>query len=637
MGLLDNIIGADAPGAAEKRFTSLRLETDNVPATIKEISAEYKIAPSEIDLMLLSTQTFVKMPESDKPVEFAPAMIGRISEDPLLNNSKFFIRQVHRITFKQLTPHRDLRLDIDVMANSFRTRAIANIKPESKLHYFNNLREWLIDELNKIKLRYGMILGVREGTLLTDIGNLVNKIRVHNCVNEPFKVTLCDWIAPTPTIDDDLILHFKNKKAPGENERIDYADRGFIKTVEIGELLVEYVKPKSGVAGRDFRGAFIPALKPKTRFVPILLPDLDSIEVKEDENSIQYFSKKKGYVTYRQVESRLFISDTLELESVDFKNTGNINAGIDKDVKISVRGGSSYEDHIGPNTKIEASEIEVAGSVASGAQIKVERLKVDGQTHSTSVIYAKEAEIGVHKGMLEGKTAKIDRLEHGKVNAETVEVNRVLGGMIWARTIKIGTLHSHATLVASESITIDQLVGGENRFFIEAAATKEDRCYFGQLVEKNKKMQKEIEEYFTRYNRKRLLLLQNKTQIEQIRERIDSDRLAGKTSPSIFTDRYKQYLEEMKKTRLMHDELENMQGRRSVMENEIDLIQSRVLNALVINNDCWRNYNEVRFRIAMPPKEIVFVPLEDSRPSRIHLELTGLEEYTIRITEWSQP
>ena len=58
-----------------------------------------------------------------------------------------------------------------------------------------------------------------------------------------------------------------------------------------------------------------------------------------------------------------------------------------------------------------------------------------------------------------------------------------------------------------------------------------------------------------------------------------------------------------------------------------------MLNAVVINKDIWRNYNEIRFRLLSPPKELLFVPKENSRAGEIRLEISGVEDYAIKAIE----
>ncbi|MDR1911357.1 MAG: FapA family protein [Helicobacteraceae bacterium] len=629
MDLLEN-------DALKPRFLgAVVMETDNMPATLKELSQRFGVKSSQIDFLIQNVKTIVQFPESDKPAELTPAMIGRFSDPALLINSDFSIKQTYIATFSPAPNERDRQLVIEVSANAARTKAIASVQPTSKIRNFSNIRDYIIGELNKIKLRYGMIIGLREGAMQNDVMGLVNKIRIHDCVPEPHRIVLCDWIAPIATINDGLILHFKdkNKEAPRESDRVDYAERGFIKTVEAGELLVEYIKPKNGTAGRDFRGVYIPILKAKRAFLPILNPDLEAIEVKESDRSIGYYAKRNGYVNYRQKESRLSIGDTIEIESADFKTTGNIQAGLDSKVKIKIEGNDAYEDHIGTNVKIEASEIDLDGSVASGAQVKAKIVRVAGQTHSSSSIIAETATIGVHKGMLEAKKVKIDRLEHGRVSAEEVEIDLAIGGMVWARRIIVGVLRSHTTLIASERIEIRQLIGGENHIYIEAAASIADRKRLETLMIESKTCDREVSAAFRKYDKKRAVLQRNKSQFEQLRGRIESDRLNGKVSPSVFIERYNQYLEEMKNARLLKEELEAAQYKQGTLQDEIGLIQSRVLNAVVINKDIWRNYNEIRFRLLSPPKELLFVPKENGRASEIRLEISGVEDYAIKVIE----
>lgn len=603
-------------------------QTDNVAGAIKEIATAHGVPLSFVDFSVQNTITEVKMPTSTQFEELSVATSSMLNNNSLLIDPDFFIRQIHKVTFRINTEKPKPILAVEVSSDKTRTKAYATILPTSTIREFANLREFIINELNKVKLRYSMIINFKEGTFRSDVGNLVNKIRVHGGVTEPFRVQLCEWLAPKATIDDELILHYKNKKMPKENERIDYADRGFINAVEAGDLLVEYVKPKAGVAGRDFRGVHIPVKEPKNQFSPVLSVDDASVDTAIDENSIKYYALTKGFASFSG--DNLSVGDVLEVDSIDFKNTGDIKGGIDKDIKISIKAKTHTEDSIGPNSKVEASEIDIAGSVASGAVIRAQKILIKGQTHSTSKIFATEADIGVHRGTLEAETVKIDRLEYGKVNAKEVMITRAIGGFVSARVVTIRALHSHMTIVASQKVVIESLEGGENRIFIEAAAYKEDKTRLKELLEEKKILAKSKIELSNKYKIKRELLERNKTQAEQIKQRIDSEKKAGRVVPSVFVDRYREFLELMKEARSISDDLAAISAKITELDDGINSIQNTVFNAVVVNRGVWINYNEIKFRLISPLKEISFVPPENTKISELKLEQVGLEEYEIR-------
>ncbi|MDR2904336.1 MAG: FapA family protein [Helicobacteraceae bacterium] len=615
---------------------ALAIETDNIAQTIVDLCKQYNLRPNQLDFSAQQTKTYAKFPGEKTEQEVTPPLIGKLSDPAILTDNEFMIRQVHLATFRMTSPAsaRSL-LSAEIAANASRSRAVATVSTESRLTNFSSLHEFVYTELNKIKMRHGMIVGFREGTMQKDITTLCNKVRVHNKVVEPVRIMLCDWLAPKPTINDNLILHFKdkNKQAARESDRIDYADRGFVKTVDTGELLIEYVRPQTGTAGRDFRGKYVGVTQPRKQFSPIAAPDPETIEVVEDDLTIKYYARRTGYVNFRQQNNSLTIGDTIEVESVDFKSTGNIAAGLDRDVKIKIEGNDAYEDHIGANTKIEASEIDLSGSVGSSARVKANRISVAGQTHATSTIFAETAQIAVHRGMLEARNAQITRLEHGRISAEEVKIDMAIGGIVCARRIDVGVLHSHATLIASEKIEIHQLVGGENHIYIEAAAWSRDRKKLEALLIESKKLTREVASAFKKYENKRLALVRNRPQFEQLRTRIDNDKSEGKIPPTVFVDRYNEYFEEIRVARTLKDELDELTNRQNEVEGEIGAIQNAILDAQIINHDLWRNYNEIKFKHSLPPKEFFYAPPENSFARVIKIEISGAEDYAIKVKE----
>ena len=354
---------------------------------------------------------------------------------------------------------------ISLSVDKYYTIAQAVIKKESQISFVPNLYDILISELNKRKVRNGILINLLDDKMKEDVSKLATKVRINDRLLEDFTVELCRWATPKPTIDDALIYHYKEKgdgkKAPGPNDRVDYADRGFVQSVQKGDLLAEYVKPFQGSAGRNFRGIFIPAREPRIEHIPEFTPDSETIDVKEDEKHILYYAKRNGYV--RSDNSYLQVSDTLEVDKISFKSTGDVKTGLDKDVKIDIAGGDAGEDNVGPNTKVEAAEVSLAGSIANGASIIAKVVHIGGSTHQTSKIDAEAVDVNIHRGTLNASEAHVQRNENGRIYADHIHVEQMIGGMAVGKIVEIDVLKSNAIIVASQEIRIKELIGGESK------------------------------------------------------------------------------------------------------------------------------------------------------------------------------
>jgi len=48
----------------------------------------------------------------------------------------------------------------------------------------------------------------------------------------------------------------------GRNGRVDYSSRGYLQAVGEGEVVLEYIKPQEGVAGKTCRGLYLSIKEP---------------------------------------------------------------------------------------------------------------------------------------------------------------------------------------------------------------------------------------------------------------------------------------------------------------------------------------------------------------------------------------
>ena len=108
------------------------------------------------------------------------------------------------------------------------------------------------------------------------------------------------------------------------------------------------------------------------------------------------------------------------------------------------------------------------------------------------------------------------------------------------------------------------------------------------------------------------------------------EKKAGRTPSSIFVDKYKNYLRLVQEAKEIHENLQAAEQKLSDIQDEINIIQDAVMEAKVVNDDEWRNYNEVKFRLIHPPKELVYTPKPGERSRELRLELVGADDYQIK-------
>jgi DNA repair exonuclease SbcCD ATPase subunit len=245
-------------------------------------------------------------------------------------------------------------------------------------------------------------------------------------------------------------------------------------------------------------------------------------------------------------------------------------------------------------------------------------------------VYAKNAQINIHKGYISGDEIHITRLEHGIVEANRVSISQVMGGKIIANEVVIEILASHANIQAAHKIEIKQLKGEENKLIIDPVVLRSTHVSLEgneeqMQIEKNriKEVEKEIEEYAARVQA-------NKHSFNEIKKRLIQYKNSGVKMPSQFVVKYKQFQAMFTHLEALKEELKQKNERYDVLTQSHKSFQNDIFDARVINHGRWHGHNEVIFRLVEPKMELSFLPPNASKIPALGLVMDEEEEYYIK-------
>ncbi len=599
---------------AIKTIQPVILRTDNIAKELVRVSSSYKVPVGMLDFNLLSMQTYTKSGAQDSEdwEELSTDGIKDLDNDPQLNSSDFQIKQSYEIEIFTLAKESTFpTMKVSIGANSTMTKVYLTIKPGSTLEYYENFSQDFIALINKKKLRANIMIGIFDRTMAESVSSLNAKLQVNNTVEFKKKEILqvAQGIEPQKTVDDALILHYENKKEMNESDRIDYARRGYLLSVVEDELLIEYIKPKIGTPGRDCRGEYIEPPEPIIKNEPTFNVS-EKIAVVEDDLSILYRSKENGYVVFEN--GTYDIKSEVELGEISFKTTGNIETDLDADVFINVGEKDVMKDAIGMGMEVEVNEIHVEGNVGPNAKVHSMKATIDGQTHKNSYVESDILDINIHKGKAKGREIHITRLEHGEVIGDIVTISQALGGRVSAREITIETLGSHVKLNASHSITINKVQGGENTLTIDPLISQEcqnDVADGSKLIKETQDSLKVLEAEVERHM---ALIKKNEPAYIDIKKRLVHYKKSGVKMPSAFVKKYKQFHFYYERSDALKAELKDKKENLELLKTKYNSAQNDIFEARIINNDRWKNHNEIIFKLINPALEIKFVPEHNS-------------------------
>ncbi|MCD6172378.1 MAG: DUF342 domain-containing protein [Sulfurimonas sp.] len=620
---------------SSKKIRPTVIRVQNVAKELISLAKSYGVNVNTIDFNILEVQTYTRMDDTKEAEweEIANDELYELDDKTALLNSHFQIKQIYEVEFftrKSDDLYSDFHLAVG--ANATKCKVYISIKSGSKVSYSPTFDRELLILINKAKVRAGILINIFDEM----INEAVSKISAYVRVEETVKYTKSETILiaesyePTLTINDEIILHYDKKESIDEHHKMDYASRGFIKSVEKDEVIIEYIKAKIGKSGRNCRGEFMAAKEPEETNKPTFTID-DTIREEDTPKSIKYIANENGYIS---LEGTLYsIKTDVDIDSITFKTTGNIISGLDSDVSISVTEKDAVKDAIGNGMQVEVTEIDIDGNVGSNAKLWAQRANIGGQTHKTAEVRADKIDINVHKGKAYGKNIHITRLEHGVVDGDKVEITQALGGNIRAKEINIEICASHVKATASKFIEIKKLQGSENVFTIDPLLKKDTQHDLDDNQDDIKNLEKEIRD-LKKDEVKYIGLIKNNTaSFEDVKKRLIHYKKSGVKLPESFVKKYKQFQK-------MQETLKNIKESQVLKKNQLEITRSKtsvfqdnIFEARIINRDRWVGYNELIFKLVKPKMDISYKPAEGSSGKVFALIEVKEGEYEIQAVD----
>lgn len=602
----------------ENEFENIITETSSVYADLKAVAYNNDDSIDNYDFKLLSFSTEYINLGATKILE-GYAGLKIFDDDKTFLNSKITLTQKYKIEIFKAQPKKN-SLEIVLGANRSLTKIIATIKKNLNARYYGGLEEDIIDEINKKLLKAKVLIGLRCSSMFDGVKTLVNKIRVNGFLNEDFQFVVAVGIEPSDNSGGKAILLYKEKKiVHNEEEKIDYSNRGFVCAVKEGDKIIEFVKPKKGSDGKNLKGEYLKAGSADNNTDGSIKIYEDEIAVEEVEDKLIYTAKRSGYIL-QDKDGKYGIKDNLELLKVDFKSTGSINAGIDKNVKLNVKENDILRDAIGPNISVEIEEINVEGSIAQNAVIKAIKANIGGQTHSKSAVYAKECKIAVHKGYCEGEDIEIDRLESGEVRGKNVKIHKAIGGKVYADSVYIKTLYMNSVFYITKNAYVRSCQGENNKFIINPSNSKAIKDQIESTIKEIAKLKQELMKIPSPLKAKKHLIEINKESIIKIKAKIEELQSQSIQPPEVFFNKLKdfqnlinEYNELVKQEKICQKKIETNQ-------KTLEELQEQIFEAKVSSRSRWKNLNEIRFVLSYPEKEFVYNTMEGEMANTIRLE-----------------
>ena len=596
--------------AQQNFLAEIESETANPYGEILNLAKHFGVDSKFIDFDIMEIKTECKVVGESQPRQVPAEKLNIFDDD------KFFVEKVESIKQNYLVKFYDTRQvkptplpNVAINANKNLTKILATVSQNADTVYFKEFDKKLINFIYKKLIKVGILVGIRNKTMLEEVAKIYSVLRVKEFIDKDYSFVVTAGVNVNPSADDALVFHYKNKnKSTDENDKIDYSNRGYLLGVTENELIFEYVKLREGANGRDVRGKLLPTQKAKATIAK--MPEhTENIYSKEDEEGIKFFSKKSGYV---QEEKGVFdIKDELDVNEISFKTTGSVDTGLDTNVTLNVKEKDLTKDAIGTGMTVEANEINIEGNVAANAVVKANKVVIGGQTHAKALIEAKDAKIAVHIGSFDGEYVEIDRLEGGKVKAKKVVIKSAIGGEIIAESVIIDTLVSNSNIIIADTLEIKKLKGVNNKILVDFSMIKNTGEQINERMAKIKTIREQIVKMPRTLESKRCVIEENKGPINVIKAKIEELKSTNNTPPVTFMKKLKEYQQLVHEYNALLKEFREKKAAIAELKSEIANIQDGIFSSKVINHSNWREFNEIKFRLVDPARDITYSTREN--------------------------
>jgi hypothetical protein len=616
----------------ERFLPPTQVQTSTPYISLKEISKQYSVAVEFIDFKLSNILTYYKNKDNVEPVFISEENLSIFDENAFYLDDTLEIEQVYDVEFFDVRLNATPKLPkIEIGVNSAITKVIAKVRASKECEYEQHYEEKLFEYIAKQLMKAKILIGIRIGKLKEELKQIASIIHIKGELDRDYTLNLTQGINPKESVDAKIFYYYKDKfDSIKDEDKVDYADRGFVFGVSKDELIMEEKKSLEGQNGRDVRGKLIEVAKPKEETGKEISVS-ENIERVENDKSVTYIAKKSGYVVEKN--GSFDIEERIEINEVNFKTTGSIQAGTDTNVTLVVRETDTIKDAIGTGIIVEADEIEVKGNVGANAIVKANEVIIGGQTHQKAKIYAKHAKIAIHIGKVEAENVEIDRLESGTVIAKKVKINSVVGGSITAQSIQIDTLGSNCIITASRLIDIRYLRGTNNKFIIDASKMQESTDATQDQINKIESIKTELETLLKNIEAKKNVINENKDSIYTIKAKVEELSKAKVVPPVTFMKKLKEYQGLVNEYNSLLKIFKEKKELLADLKDELEVMQNGIFSAKVINRGNWIELNEIKFVIVDPPKNVTYISKQNEIAHVITLDKFdngGEVEYKIK-------
>lgn len=392
--------------------------------------------------------------------------------------------------------------------------------------------------------------------------------------------------------------------------------------VKSGELVGIAFKDQAGSSGRNLLGEYVSCKKQDMEYTLKIRYKKEEFHKVDNDGVAEYYADQDGYVSFGEDELRLI--SNLSFSEVSLRKNGSLLGGHLKGFVVDVTCPNPNQDAIGASVILEASDIKVYGSVAENSQLIGNKVEVNGQTHQSSVIRAKELSIDKHKGSAFGEKISINSLESGSVDGQDVLVHEANGGTMRAEKLIVEKLYSRTTSYVAHSMHIKEVKGGDNRVMITPRSTTQIQENVGCTTEKIESNIAQINTLLGVLNKDIIHIRKMKPLIKKIKVIMEENKKNNKPNKPEITSNIAQYMLLLRRSKYFKERLLALQEESKKLNAYLEELDIHTKDAKVTLESPWQKENEIAFESFFPEsRDILF--LDDGENVDIRIDKQTLK------------
>ncbi|RDU64221.1 hypothetical protein CQA53_07805 [Helicobacter didelphidarum] len=321
------------------------------------------------------------------------------------------------------------------------------------------------------------------------------------------------------------------------------------------------------------------------------------IKKTEEGQVVKYEAQGNGIIEFAESGLRLIDIGTFQQVS----KTNCILGGVEKGVEVDIDCPDKSKDAVQTGAAIEAEVVNIKGTVGEKVVIKAKKLTINGQTHQSAILYAEEANINIHKGVLYTSEADIDKLEGGKVYGSNINILDAQGAKVVGNQIVISKLHSNTDIKFCEKLHLKAIHGNDNKVSFDVFADFDKREKLSTIIALDVLLKSNINARVSFCKALADKLHQIKPVIENLKPVIERSKKEGFELDPETKKTFGFYVLLLRQIKEQKDIATQLQNIRTANTQSGRHIEQTLMEAKITTESSWKDNNQIILTHRFPP------------------------------------